>query len=104
MFRLLVFLTIVVGVVFGQQGQNGGKSVQDLISSIFNQTSDRNPGGINLQPGPIATPAPPQEVVTGSNGCQCVPYYLCNNGTINKDGVGIIDIRYKKNTQNLNNF
>lgn len=25
--------------------------------------------------------------------CECVPFYLCNNGTINSNGLGLIDIR-----------
>lgn len=28
-----------------------------------------------------------------NSGCNCVPYYLCNNGSINTNGEGIIDIR-----------
>lgn len=64
-----------------------GDNLDSLIDQVFNvknETSDRNPN--------------PQQPTTSSGGggtdsCTCVAYYLCNNGTINKDGTGIIDIR-----------
>lgn len=31
--------------------------------------------------------------VTTNTPCECVPYYLCNNGTVNENGEDIIDIR-----------
>jgi hypothetical protein len=31
---------------------------------------------------------------TNTDECECVPFYLCVNGTINTNGVGVIDIRY----------
>jgi kallikrein len=32
---------------------------------------------------------------TNTDECECVPFYLCVNGTINTNGVGVIDIRIK---------
>lgn len=39
---------------------------------------------------------PPEEKHGGNvdgRSCECVPYYLCENGSIIDDGKGIIDIR-----------
>ncbi|XP_025207828.1 phenoloxidase-activating factor 2 [Melanaphis sacchari] len=40
---------------------------------------------------PTPPPSPPP-----SDQCICVPYYLCRNQTINTDGEGLIDIRFKE--------
>lgn len=69
-------------VVKTQQQEAKGDNLDDLITQVFqtkNETSDRNPT--------IPTAGKPDQ------SCTCVAYYLCNNGTINKDGTGIIDIR-----------
>lgn len=69
-----------------------GDSLDDLISSVFGngtETKVNTDEGTGHNPG--GTPSP--GVVTGPNGCVCVAYYLCRNGTINKDGTDIIDIR-----------
>ncbi|KAF2904965.1 hypothetical protein ILUMI_01208 [Ignelater luminosus] len=64
-------------------------SLDALISDIFTKapetaagTDSRNPDGTGIS---TATTSP--------DGCECVPYYLCNNKTVITDGVGIIDIR-----------
>jgi len=83
-----------------------GKSKDDLIAEVFGNfpggpttetatNSARNP---DLQP---ATPGPgiegtgggTQGGIAGTGSCTCVPYYLCNNGSVNTNGEGIIDIR-----------
>ncbi|KAE9536954.1 hypothetical protein AGLY_006761 [Aphis glycines] len=40
-------------------------------------------------------PSPPPSQPP-SDQCICVPYYLCRNKTINTDGEGLIDIRFKE--------
>lgn len=42
----------------------------------------------------FGTPPPPPN--KSSKDCVCVPYYLCENGTIITDGKGLIDIRVKE--------
>lgn len=69
----------------------GGGDLDSLIREVFTpapgsgdgrQEPDHNPGQGHGTDGsdPLA--------------CQCVPYYLCQNGTIKTDGEGVIDIRY----------
>lgn len=68
------------------KAQAQGDNLDDLINQVFNvknQTSDRNP----------TIPSTTSSTTGGGDSCTCVAYYLCNNGTINKDGTGIIDIR-----------
>ncbi|XP_011641802.1 phenoloxidase-activating factor 2-like [Pogonomyrmex barbatus] len=56
--------------------------IQDVFQNLTTTTTPRNLIlGTNNQ-----TPSKPDD-------CECVPYYQCKDGTIVKDGVGIIDIR-----------
>lgn len=72
----LFFMCVFVSAARAQEGAD----LDQLIDSVFNVNNDnasnRNP--VTQSPG---------------DKCTCVAYYLCNNGTINKDGTGIIDIR-----------
>lgn len=80
--------TLSLLFLIGCYGSVVAQDLDSLIDSVFNvknNTVNKNPE-VNLQPSP--SPSPEQ------GGCTCVAYYLCNNGTINKDGTGIIDIRY----------
>ncbi|KAF2888849.1 hypothetical protein ILUMI_17324 [Ignelater luminosus] len=66
-----------------------GESLDDLIGEIFAEPSETTAGTDNRNPdGPGISTA-----TTSPNGCECVPYYLCNNKTIITDGVRTIDIR-----------
>lgn len=79
----LVFLLFAC-VWLSVKAQAQGDNLDELINQVFNvknQTSDRNPTIPTTAGG------------GGNADCTCVAYYLCNNGTINKDGTGIIDIR-----------
>lgn len=78
----VVLLLLVFTCSVSAQGDNLDALI-DQVFNVKNETSDRNP--VNLQPTPSGG--------GGTNSCTCVAYYLCNNGTINKDGTGIIDIR-----------
>lgn len=80
----IVFLLLVFTLMNAIEAQVQGDNLDELINQVFNvknETSDRNP----------TNPLTPNGNNSGS--CTCVAYYLCNNGTINKDGTGIIDIR-----------
>lgn len=95
--RLLVFFSSLICLASVINAQD----LDTLIDSVFNVKNDtvnKNPE-VNLQPSGGG----------GGNGggsggeqagCTCVAYYLCNNGTINKDGTGIIDIRYVTKQKN----
>lgn len=63
------------------------KNVDAIIDGLFEKpgTDNRNPP-IDLTPTTSSS-------VPGTGTCECVPYYLCNNNTIIKDGFGVIDIR-----------
>ncbi|CAH0559486.1 unnamed protein product [Brassicogethes aeneus] len=106
----LIVLAAIATVVFAQ-----GKDLNSLIKelkaeqregSVDNQadvdkkiqdifgTSDPNPPSQPM----ISTTAPPNLQpnsggIPGTGSCTCVPYYLCNNGSINTNGEGVIDIR-----------
>ncbi|KAJ8921967.1 hypothetical protein NQ315_008604 [Exocentrus adspersus] len=78
------------------RAQGDGKDLDALISDVFqkpnNQTATQPepPPGPNLQPNSAGGSG---EGIPGTGSCECVPYYLCSNGTINTNGEGIIDIR-----------
>lgn len=78
MLRSASFVLCCVALVFAQD------DLDSLVKEVFGN-NNQNPG-TNLQPQG-----------QGGNNCPagqtCVPYYLCNNGSIITDGVGIIDIR-----------
>ncbi|XP_050595985.1 phenoloxidase-activating factor 2-like isoform X3 [Bombus affinis] len=57
-----------------------------LISDVFNQQPTSTTAATIL--GTDNKPKQPQE------DCECVPYYLCQNGTISDNGETIIDIRF----------
>lgn len=70
------------------------KDLDALIGEVF-----RKPDASSTE-APAATTAPSTPNlqpnsggIPGTGSCTCVPYYLCNNGTINTNGEGIIDIR-----------
>ncbi|KZC07692.1 Serine proteinase stubble [Dufourea novaeangliae] len=60
------------------QKQSG--DLDSMISDLLTSTSPTYVGTQN-QPKPLP------------DDCECVPYYLCRNGTVLEDGIGLIDIR-----------
>lgn len=61
------------------------QDLDTLIGEVFTKPeSGSTSGPPNLQPN---------QGLPGVGDCVCVPYYLCNNGSINTNGEGIIDIR-----------
>ncbi|XP_063911669.1 phenoloxidase-activating factor 2-like [Zophobas morio] len=88
---------LVLGVLFSHVVAQG-KSKDELIKDVFGTNSEeeqnerpvttRNPP--NLQPGSNTGTS---GGIPGTGSCTCVPYYLCNNGSVNTNGEGIIDIR-----------
>lgn len=86
MYKELSTALLLFVFIWNVKAQEQSGSLDDLINQVFNtknQTSDRNP--LN----PVTVPSSGGS----TDSCTCVAYYLCNNGTINKDGTGIIDIR-----------
>ncbi|CAB3364151.1 Hypothetical predicted protein [Cloeon dipterum] len=86
---LLVFLALEV-VLCQQKPPIDGKNLDDLIKQVFTPapTDARNNDQFR------ATTVVGQQPLS----CTCVPYYLCQNGTIKTDGEGVIDIRIKEPT------
>lgn len=64
-----------------------GQDLDTLIGEVFTKPNGSTEATPNLQPN-VGTDGLP-----GTGDCVCVPYYLCNNGSINTSGEGIIDIR-----------
>ncbi|KAF4518267.1 hypothetical protein B566_EDAN018383 [Ephemera danica] len=82
--RLAILWVLVLALVV--HGQESG-DLDSLIKEVFtpapaNNGQPRVEEGFDEQGNPLA--------------CQCVPYYLCQNGTIKTDGEGVIDIRIKE--------
>lgn len=99
---LHIFFAVVL-VVGANHCQDTRVNLDDLISSIFN-TSDVP--STAAPPKTVISPTPPTKPNTDSTSrideytkksCgfekECVEHFLCNNGTIIKDGHSIIDIR-----------
>lgn len=74
LFATLLF-QVIVTTVSGQEEDTTKLDLDNAILEVF----------------PTQTPLPPP-----SDRCICVPYYLCRNKTINTDGEGLIDIRFKE--------
>lgn len=88
--------------------QNDG-DLESIIGQIFGTPppaattlptiENKSPGPSTLVPG-VVRPKPnePQDLTctnTEGQAGECVAYYLCNNNTINNDGEGVIDIRFR---------
>lgn len=93
--KFLILSTLLVGLAFGQEGDD----LEGLIGSVFPGPGGQQggqQGGQGGQTGPNLNPGGGAGTggLPGTGKCECVPYYLCANNTIIKDGVGLIDIRY----------
>lgn len=93
---------ILVSTAQGQAAAQGGASLAELLGQATGtQGKDNEFLEQNIKEifGPFSstTTAPSIENnnggIPGVGTCTCVPYYLCNNGSINTNGEGIIDIR-----------
>lgn len=82
---------------FGAQPtrQTTSENLDDLISSVFQQGQPEQPKGNNNGPALQQPPLnkAPSKFSNNDGGCECVPYYQCQNGSILDNGVGLIDIR-----------
>ncbi|KAK7790354.1 hypothetical protein R5R35_003853 [Gryllus longicercus] len=85
MLRLLLAAAVLLVAV---------AAAQDLGSLVTGQfgKSERG-GGENPAFGGQPATAGDEAPVDKEEDCECVPYYQCVNGTIVKNGVGLIDIR-----------
>ncbi|XP_066150577.1 phenoloxidase-activating factor 2 isoform X2 [Euwallacea fornicatus] len=115
MKRSVIHLTMgatLLLMVQCQPAAQGGSSVADLLKQASgNSSTGNNPFTADLNKtiadiwGNLATASSSSTTtsptingnigggIPGVGSCTCVPYYLCNNGTINTNGAGIIDIR-----------
>lgn len=79
-----LWVFVFVCLVNAQSDADLDKLIDEVFSNNNkNDTANRNPDVNN-----------PPPAGNKDESCTCVPYYLCNNGSINTDGTGIIDIRY----------
>lgn len=81
MHKLCVFLLVFCGYTFAEN-----PDLDKKIEEVFKKQD------------PESKPYLPYsrkdfEGLPGRDSCNCVPYYLCNNGSVNTNGEGIIDIR-----------
>lgn len=92
--KLLLLLALCGTALTAQTGRRQGRQDAGPVDGADLDTLIKD----------VFTPAPPGQPRTDErdnldNGggdplnCQCVPYYLCQNGTIKTDGEGVIDIR-----------
>lgn len=85
MMKILLFAIFTVLCFTLAQTQN----LDTLIDDVFTKPEGSTSATPNLQPNLGGN-----EGIPGVGDCVCVPYYLCNNGSINTNGEGIIDIRW----------
>lgn len=71
----------------------GQKNLDDLITDVFS----------NPQTDASRVNTPNDKPCNGGKG-ECVPYYLCVNGTINKDGSDLLDIRFGEGEECVDYF
>lgn len=76
-------------------------NLDSLITNIFGTPQDQqtsNPSSTTLTTilGTENRPKQPEM------DCECVPYYLCHNGSILQNGTGIIDIRFGFDDERVN--
>ncbi|XP_076250481.1 phenoloxidase-activating factor 2-like [Rhynchophorus ferrugineus] len=107
--RLSILLTFsCLLVVRAQPAASGGKSLSELLGQPKAQPAggsglDLDSDTLNLINQVFTKPTSASQTVSsttpaiqsnsGGEQCTCVPYYLCNNGSVNTNGEGIIDIR-----------
>ncbi|XP_026821164.1 phenoloxidase-activating factor 2-like [Rhopalosiphum maidis] len=85
MFVTLLFQVTMISVS-GQEDVSSTTSIDDVISEVFPPPSSTTNIDVVIDK---LFPLPADQ-------CVCVPYYLCKNNTINTDGEGLIDIRFKE--------
>lgn len=98
----LLLLAAFACLATSQEQQQPGEDLDSLIEGVFGKPKDqergppKDPNQIDINNGPPIGGGT-IDIANGENvrpeDCQCVPYYQCSNGTINSDGVGLIDIR-----------
>ncbi|XP_019880759.1 phenoloxidase-activating factor 2-like isoform X2 [Aethina tumida] len=82
--KFLILLAVTVTLVRADgDDPNVDQKIKEIFGDIGKDTQSSTSAPINLQPTGIP----------GTGSCSCVPYYLCNNGSINTNGEGVIDIR-----------
>jgi len=86
-------LCLLFGLFAIALGQEKG-SLDDLISDVFSKPP-QNEGRVG--------PATNEKPCNGGAG-ECVPYYLCVNGTINTDGSDLLDIRFGEGEECVDYF
>ncbi|KAK9878966.1 hypothetical protein WA026_003785 [Henosepilachna vigintioctopunctata] len=106
---LLICSILSLATLISSQEQAGG-DLTDLINQVFStqrpnvsnptRTSGDNNGGntgtgggVNLEPNLNPDTGNTGGGIPGTDQCTCVPYYLCNNGSVNTNGEGVLDIR-----------
>lgn len=82
---------------------NSPISIQSLVDSVFGSATESIFGNTEIFQDIENTPSPIEVqknnapfIGAGCSGynMDCVPYFYCKNGTLNKKGVGIFDIRF----------
>ncbi|XP_046688996.1 phenoloxidase-activating factor 2-like [Homalodisca vitripennis] len=91
-------------IFFTEFNDSGGPGCENLPSSDLNNIG--NNGGNDTEPNYPQQPLPNQQerynrnIQPTASGCICVPYYSCDDRKpTNEDGVELIDIRLKNDTE-----
>lgn len=85
---------VLVGIFLLSLVNSQDSSLDDLIKDVFSNVTDNNSNS-DSGGGTVVTksPKPPPKTENRISNCTCVPYYLCNDGKLNTNGMGIIDVR-----------
>ena len=116
MWRTLLTLALASACLALPSPQQNNENLDGLISNVFGSAPNAVPNPTleaqttpSAFPSPVGNPnvdgliatvfgTPPPTTIVGTqipqaDNCECVPYYLCRNGTIIQDGVGLIDLK-----------
>lgn len=99
MWRILSILVMASFSIAAPQKNN----LDSLITNIFGTPEDQQTSN------PLISSSTPTTILGTENrpkqpemDCECVPYYLCHNGSILQNGTGIIDIRFGLDDESVN--
>lgn len=86
----MIYAILVVLIVYVDAR---AKTIEELTCEIFCTTKTETGHPTTSMPPERSTSAISSEEESAESECNCVPYYRCENGSVNTNGAGIIDIR-----------
>lgn len=98
MWKIFSILAMAIAISIAAPQKN---NLDSLITNIFGTPQDQQISDPSSTTSAtiLGTENRPKEPETD---CECVPYYLCHNGSILQNGTGIIDIRFAFDDESVN--